>query len=299
MRRLILAAALAVPLALAFPAVALAAGTVTTSQGEAGYYTQSFATVFTQVDGTWDLLPTAGNLGVTTGDIEATSGAIGLQLCNSSDKYMAQIGVLQTSDAPATFEVAYGAGDSTSTAADPCPDGGLLGTGSAPRPVATGLTGLVIGDSVQAQIEEYHHGILFTAAVSAGGIELTSWSQWISGGPAWFNEAGAGVVQDPANVTACPGGGCGTDLADFSDVYAVTDQGAEGGFADWNPVTVESASNGSVFVAPGPLSPATGRTCIAGHWVHRKHHRRHWVAGSCTGGGPSSFSVLTGAPNGV
>jgi hypothetical protein len=291
--------------------------TLNTTDGEAGYYTQAFGTTFTQANATFDLLPAAQNLGAWNGSFppSSTAGAIGTQACDSSNGDAAQIGVLENgtgvNGGPGTYTVAIGYGTLTGAGVggDPCVGNGILTSGSLTE-IATQLTAVPAGDSVQVQIQAvdhgHAHGVLFTAADSHDGVEVTSYSKWISTGFNHFNEVGDGVQQDPALVVAC-GSACGTDLVDFSGVTATTG-GTTEGLANWNAVQVDSANLGSVFVSPNSsITPTTGSvtTCKIirvkdRHRYHGKIYRyKNEKVCTTTGGGPSSFSVSTGSPTGV
>ncbi len=64
-------------------------GALADGNGTAGYYTQEFGRTYTQVNGSFKLnLPSADQL------FNAQNGAIGIQLCNATSGYVAQLGVI-------------------------------------------------------------------------------------------------------------------------------------------------------------------------------------------------------------
>ena len=290
-------------LALALPASASVAprnvvGSIPSANGEAGFYTQEPGVMYSRVNAVISLQAAAANLGPVSGAIGPGSGAVGIELCNQTTGYAAQVGVLEEDTTPATFEVGFGEG----TLAD-CATGGLLGSGSLPVDLAPALTGIPVTDSVVVQVKNVGHGVLFSAAVELpGGQPLASYSRILTGGPAHFDLAGAGVVQDAAMVAAC-GAVCPDELAAFSGVTATSGKYTRG-FARWDAVSVQSEANGSVFVAPGALTPAVFTVTVhKGHWSCVKkagRERCRWVKRytTRTGLGPSSFTVSTGEPVG-
>lgn len=305
MRKSILAApfvAAAAALTLGMGAVAQASvvGSVSDSNGTAGYYTQSFAVQYKQADATFTLNKPA--LSYLNSFFSLGDGGIGTQLCNATTGYTAQVGVMPSATAPGTWSVVvdsgYYAGDPTGTGS-PC-DGNILFPSYLRHTV---LGQLPAGSTIQVQIREKHHGLLYTVADS----NLANFNYFQPSYPGHFNEVGDGVSGD-LNVLSAP---AVNDLVDFAGVSA-TSAGRNSqthGLAYWNAVSVSSGVPGyAPLMTPTPISPS-GFSCTwhPGHWVrwitHRGrrviHHRR-WVRGyrTCQGGGPSSFSIDTGSPIG-
>jgi len=267
-------------------------GSVSDTNGTAGWYTNSFGDTYTQVNGSFKL-----NLANF-----ANFGAVGIQLCNSVSGYAAQIGALNNFDG--TWEVGYFTGyltgDPTGTGS-PCDGNTWLGVDGNTLTHAgfTALGAVPAGGTVQAQIKEVHHGLLFTVADGP----LANFSYFLHSYPGYFNEAAAGTAYD-WTILSAP---AINDLVDFSGVTATDIDGVMQGLAQWNAVQVNSGWPGyPPLLTTTPLVPSTGQTCTwhAGHRVYYgpKGHRHHrWAHGhqTCTGGGPSSFSILAGSPVGV
>jgi hypothetical protein len=263
-------------------------GSVTNSNGTAGWYTNSFGDTFRQVDGTFRL-----NLANF-----ANSGAVGIQLCNSVSGFTAQIGALNNGDG--TWAVGYFTGflkgDPTGTGS-PCDGNTWLGThGNILSTVGFTILGTVpAGGSVQAQIKEVHHGLLFTVADGP----LANFSYFRHSFPGYFNEAAAGTAYNTTELSAP----AINDLVDFSGVTATDSNHVTQGLANWNAVQVSSGITGyPPLLTTTLISPASGPVCVhhPGHWK-RRHHHKWWVPGftTCTGGGPSSFSIVAGSPTGI
>lgn len=271
-------------------------GSVTDSNGTAGWYTNSFADTFTQVNGTFQL-----NLANF-----ANSGGVGIQLCNSVSGYTAQIGALNNGDG--TWTVGYFTGfltDDPTGTGSPCDGNTWLGTGGNFLTGAgfTALGDVPAGGSVQAQIKEVHFGLLFTVADGP----LANFSYFLPSFPGFFNEAAAGTAYNTTTLSAP----AINDLVDFSGVTATDVNGVTQGLANWDAVQVSSGITGyPPLLTTSAISPASGPVCVTtpGHWKHwtswwhgHKHHHKRWIPGStsCTGGGPSSFSILAGSPIGI
>ena len=264
--------------------------------GTAGYYTQEFGRTYTQVNGSFKL-----NLPSTDQLFALENGAIGIQLCNNTSGYIAAVGVIDTNAAvPGSWSVVAISGY-LAPGTDPTGDGDpcagvsfwslLFGHPTGFNTTVLGY--LPAGTTVQAQIKEYHHVLVYTVADS--NLANFNYAQWKFGG--FFNEAGAGTSGD-LDILSAP---ATNDLVDFSGVTATVSTGAKHGFAAWNTVGVASGFPGyAPLITPTAISPSS-YACVPGHWLHygKKHHHTKWVPRKCTGGGASSFSIETGSPVGV
>jgi hypothetical protein len=289
----VVAAAAALTLGMGAAAQASVVGSVSDSGGTAGYYTQSFGDIYTQVNGTFTLnKPSNTQLGILT------NGGIGITLCNATTGYTAQLGVIDSGAGGWTVVLAKGYlhGDPTGTGS-PC-DGNTFFNEHITGLGVTALGTVGAGTTVQAQIKEVHGALVYTVADS----DLANFNYVQHSYPGFFNEAGAGVSTD-LNVLSAP---AVNDLVDFSGVTTTDISGATHGFGFWNAVSVSSGVPGyAPLVTPSALSPAS-YSCVAGHWKrwttgsgkHKKHHKE-WVKKKCTGGGASSFSIITGSPVGI
>ncbi len=255
-------------------------GSLSNTNGTAGYYTNQFGDQFTQVNATFSLNKPS----------LFANGAIGIQLCNATTGYAAQLGAIAT---PAGgWTVGYFKGylnPLTGIAGDPC-DGNtfLFPTGGG----FTALGTVGAGTSVQAQIKEVNHGLVFTVADGP----TANFNYFLPSYPGYFNEAAAGISENLSFISAP----ATNDLSDFTGVTATDSSGVTGGLATWNAVMVSSGFPGyAPLVTPSPITPTSGPVCtwVPGHWV-RHHHHKYWHHGheSCTGGGPSSFSIYAGSP---
>ncbi len=297
MRKSILAFAAGAAAVLTFGAMTAAqasvVGTLSDGNGTAGYYTNSFADIYTQVDGTFKLnLPAVSNL-----PLIFQNGGIGIELCNSTTGYTAQLGVIADAATGAWLVVVdhgfYKFG--TGLNGDPCDGNSLFDEKAFGHPTALGE--VPAGTTIQAQIKEGPHGIglIYTVADSA----LANFNYFLPSFPGFFNEAGAGVTTD-IDVLSAP---ATNDLVDFSGVTATDITGATHGLAYWNAVEVTSGFPGyAPLITPTAITPS-GYVCttVKGHWKHLAHHHKKWIKEktTCTGGGASSFSILTGSPVGV
>jgi hypothetical protein len=287
----VVAAAAALTLGMGAAAQASVVGAVSDGNGTGGYYTQSFGDIYTQVNGTFKLnLPSNAQFDLLT------NGGIGIQLCNATTGYTAQVGVIDDS-VEGTWDVVlakgYLHGDPTGTGS-PC-DGNSFFAEHVTGFKTTILGEVPAGTTVQAQIKEVRGALVYTVADS----DLANFNYVQHSYPGFFNEAGAGVSTD-LNLLD---GSATNDLADFSGVTTTDVSGATHGFGYWNAVSVSSGTPGyPPVITPGALSPAS-YTCVAGHWKrwttghgkHKKHHKE-WVKRKCTGGGASSFSLLVASP---
>lgn len=283
------AAAAALTLGLGAAAQASVVGSVSDGNGTAGYYTQSFGQIYTQANATFTLdKPALDQLSVDQ------NGGIGSQLCNATTGYTAQVGVVPSHSAVGTWDVVvaqgFYVGDPTGTGS-PC-DGNILFFGVLHHTV---IGHVPAGTTVQTQIKEVHHGLVYTVADS----QLANFNYYQHSFPGFFNEVGDGVTGD-LNILSAP---VTNDLVDFSGVTGTTDSGATHGLAYWNAVSVSSGYPGyAPLITPSSISPS-GYSCttVPGHWSKWVHHHRHWIKRktTCTGGGASSFSIETGSPIGV
>jgi len=254
-------------------------GALSDTNGTAGWYTNQFGQQFTQVDGTFTL-----NL-----ENIANVGGVGIQLCNATTGYSAQVGAIPDGSGWAiVFSKGYLHGDPTGDG-DSCNGGGFLDE----HITGFGVTQLgTVGPTatVQAQIKEVNHGLLFTVADGP----IVNFSYFLHSYPGHFNEAAAGTSEDLTTVSAP----AINDLTDFSNVSAHLN-GETHGFATWNAVSVSSSFDGIApwLLTPTQISPAA--VVRTWHPGHRVHH--HWVRGHYTysGIGPSSFSILAGTPIGA
>jgi len=265
--------------------------------GTAGYYTQSFGDTYTQVNGTFTLnKPSNTQLGILT------NGGIGIQLCNATTGYTAQLGVIDNGAGGWYVVRAVGRyyGDPTGSGS-PCNGNlffptGTTGEFSFAAPTILGSVGA--GTTIQAQIKEVRGALVYTVADS----DQNNFNYVQRSFPGFFNEVGAGVSSD-LNVLSAP---LANDLVDFAGVTATDVSGATHGFGYWNAVAVQSGVPGyDPLIAPGALNPAA-YVCVAGHWKrwttghgkHKKHHKE-WIKRKCAGGGASNFSIETGSPVGI
>jgi hypothetical protein len=266
----------------------------------AGWYTDSFASLFTQVDGTFSLNAQAEGIGVSTVDgvngAVSTDivGAIGIQLCNESNGRAAQLGAVYLGGGQ--FAVGYLVGTLDGLSYNPCAGGGVL-NGASSSTTFTNMGLVSVGSSIRARISQDGHGVLFSAMVVGGVATYTRYDSF-----SWFypNEAAAGVQKGTVELSAP----AINDLTDFTGVYT-NDGVIQGGFDNWNAVQVDGSQDG---MAPALLTP-TSLTDVAGpavcvrHWKHgywkHHHHRGHWVT-VCTSptDASSSFSVEAGTPTG-
>jgi hypothetical protein len=262
--------------------------------GTAGWYTNSFGATYSQVDGTFKL-----NLPSTDQLVSALqNGGIGISLCNATTGYTAQLGVIDTGAGEWTVVLAKGYLANTDPTGDDDPCQGnsffneaITGFGF------TQLGTVPAGTTVQAQIKEVNHGLVYTVADSA----VVNFNYFQPSYPGFFNEAGAGVSTD-LDILSAP---ASNDLVDFSGVTATSAAGTHG-FAYWNAVSVASGYPGYAPLIDSPsLTPSTfTRTWHPGHryyWGRKGHRHYRWIKGYWTssGGGPSSFSIFTGSPIGV
>jgi hypothetical protein len=273
----------------------------------AGWYTNSFASLFTQVNGTFSLNTEAEGIGVSvvngidsvnnpTGtDPTSINGAIGIQLCNSVSGKADQLGAVYLG--AGKFAVGYLHGTLTGSAIDPCVGGGVLG-GASSSTTFTALSGaLSLGDSVQAQIRQDGGGALYTAMIVGGVSNYTYFDHtgWI-----YPNEAGAGLQTDTSTLSAP----AVNDLTDFSDVSAVnTDTSQQGGFDNWNAVEVVGSNDGvaPALITPTSLSDNAGpKVCHRVYHPHRyhHHHRRYQTVCTIPQDVSNNFSVDAGTPVG-
>jgi hypothetical protein len=293
----VVAAAAALTLGMGAAAQASVVGAVSDSNGTGGYYTQSFAQLYNQVDGTFKLNePSNAQFDILT------NGGIGIQLCNATNGRYAQLGVVDDTVGTGLWDVVAATGrytgDPTGTGS-PCDGNSFFSSVHVTAFELHNLGQVPAGTTIQAQIQETRGGLVFTAADSDLANFNYFLKQWKYG---FFNEAGAGVSTD-LNILSAP---AVNDLVDFSGVTASTTAGATHGFAYWNAVSVSSGVPGyAPLITPSAISPS-GYTCVAGHWKrwttghgkHKKHHKE-WVKKKCTGGGASSFSIETGSPIGI
>ena len=274
--------------------------------GTAGYYTQSFGTLFERVDGTVKLnlpsIPFEDN------------GALGIQLCNATTGHVAQVG-LQADGLGNWIVVAdigtFSTNTLSSNPSDVC-DGNFFFNKSIHVFVGSiyhlGIINKAeaAGAVVRMRITEVDHHVVFTVADSLANNY--NYSVYTFEKRHYYNEAGAGMEGDISLISAP----AINDIADFSGVTAT----AEGpdvtdGFGAWNAVEVVSGFPGyAPLIAPSALTPPTGtvRVTHPGHWKKwttgkgkHKHHHKRWIPAytTCGGGGPSSFSIIAGSPIGV
>jgi hypothetical protein len=263
-------------------------GSLYTTNGTAGWYTNSFANTFKQVDGTFTLNP----------ENVANYGGVGIQLCTSTNGHAAQVGAVPLGPGSGLWAVGYWRGflfGNPTGDNDPC-NGGFFGfTGSG------GFTQLGIvkaGTTVQAEIKQTRGGLLFSVADGP----LVSFTYFLPSFPGFFNEAAAGTSFN-LNILSAP---ATNDLVDFTNVSAMNSAGVEHGFAYWNAVSVSSSKDGipPPLLTVSLLNPSTAvRTWHPGHryYYGKPGHRRYrWIKGYWTGSGlgPSSFSLLGGTPVG-
>jgi len=262
-------------------------GSLYTTNGTAGWYTNSFANTFRQVNGTFTL---------NTENV-ANYGGVGIQLCTSTNGHAAQLGAVPLGPGSGYWAVGYWRGflfGNPTGDNDPC-NGGFFGFRGG------GFTQLGIvpaGTTVQAEIRQTRGGLLFTAADS----QLTSFTYFLPSFPGFFNEAAAGTSWN-LNILSAP---ATNDLVDFTNVSAENSAGVNHGFAFWNAVAVSSSKDGIAppLLTVSLLDPSTAvRTWIPGHryYYGPKNDRRYrWIGGhwQSSGLGPSSFSILGGTPVG-
>ncbi len=275
----------------------------------AGWAANSFADLFTQVDGTFSLNAEAEGIGVSqvsgvagyTGTTHI-DGAIGIQLCNESDGDAAQLGAVYVGDVGGTpsFAVGFLTGTLTGLTINPCWGGGVFQTASA-NTTFTHIGLVPAGTLIEAQIAEDGGGVLFTAENLTTG--LANYSYWDKAAP-WFdpNEAAGGVQTDTTGLSAP----AVNDLTDFSDVYAVDANGVQAGFGYWNAIQVDGSQDGMAPALLEPTALVSNSGPQACHkdwywvWAGKKHHKhpehRYHVVCSAPSDVSSSFSVDAGTP---
>jgi hypothetical protein len=257
-------------------------GSLSNTNGTAGYYTTQFGDTFTQVNGSFSL-----NKPSLT-----ANGALGIQLCNSVTGFAAQLGAVAVPNGGWLVGFLKGyLNPATGINGDPC-DGNTFLSPSGGG-IFTALGTVAAGTTLQAQIKEVDHGLVFTAADGP----TANFSYFLHSFPGYFNEAAAGISENMSLISAP----ATNDLSDFFGVTATDVNGVTGGLATWNAVMVSSGFPGyAPLITPTAITPATGQVCtwVPGHWSQWHHHHHHWMKGhwSCTGGGPSSFSIYAGSP---
>jgi hypothetical protein len=151
---------------------ALAANPVQgTSDGMSGEYVTSLDHTYVQAGSTFDLTPTAQQIGVTS-SLGAPKGAVGEQLCNQENGNAAEVGVILNPDL--TFSAVYALGQLPANPGNPCIGGGILTNGAK---VHNLLTHLQAGDNISVFVHEYAGGIRFSARDNSTG---DSFQQWVS-----------------------------------------------------------------------------------------------------------------------
>jgi hypothetical protein len=282
-----LASALALGVAAAGSASAGVSGTVLAdSNGTSGYYTQSFGGIYNQIDATYTL----NDASIPTNEF---AGGTGVELCNSSTGQAVELGTVYAGGGEFVAAYAHGTlhGDPTGDG-DPCTGNHLLFGGA--LTTSTGTHEFPAGDSVEVQIQQVGGVVTFT--VEDVTQNVASFTRVVHLPNGYYNDAGAGVSTDLQLVAPPPS----QDLTDFSGVTATTTTGDTDGFASWNAVQVNAELGPTIYMEPSAISPTGPKTCttVKGHWSKYKHHKRHWIKKktTCSGGGPSSFSVLGSQP---
>lgn len=227
------------PSAAASPA-GVGAGPLDTNS-TAGWYAKSSAGPLTRADATFRL--TAAQL--------ATSGSIGIQLCNSVTGYAIQFGAVPSAGGWRVGYVLRRLSPDTGMGGDPCAGNQLL-TGSSFHAVAS----VPAGAAVRAQISQQATGELTLTYADSG---LTSFSYQVAAAPVHFNEVAA-----TASYAATFRGPVVSAITDFTGVSA-TAAGVTGGLATWDAVPVGSSQTGDLppSITASRLSPATGRAASA------------------------------------
>jgi len=298
----VVAAAAALTLGMGAAAQAAVVGAQADTNGTAGYYTQSFGDTYTQVNGTFKLNePSNTQLGILT------NGGIGIQLCNATSGYTAQLGVVDDTANTGLWDVVRAVGiyyGNPTGSGSPCEGNLFFPTATTGEFKLVGYTVLgevPAGTTVQAQIKEVRGGLVYTVA----DTNQNNFNYFQPSFPGFFNEVGAGVSTD-LNILSAP---ATNDLVDFAGVTATDASGATHGFGYWNAVSVSSGVPGyAPLVTPTALNPA-GYVCktVPGHWKRwttghgkHKHHHKKWIAKktTCKGGGASAFAIETGSPIG-
>lgn len=259
-------------------------GTLYDQVGNAGYYTQSFANTYNQVNGSFTL----------TYQGTEEYGGVGLQLCSATDGHAAQLGAEPTGTEGQWF-IGYWRGyldnENPTGDGDPC-NGSPFLTGTGGAFVNLGTITLTAADptaTVQARIDQTARGIEFYASDSAlvtyGPVFVPSFAD-----P--FTEAAAGISLNGTSLTPAA-----NLLSAFSNVTARNQSNVSHGFAWWNAVQVVSSATDNasnvVLTPDGSLTPAVAsRTWHPGHSVKGVWHGGYWTS---IGLGPSSFSILGGS----
>lgn len=217
----------------------------------AGWDTKSPTTALTAISGSFQL---------TTAD-QSTSGALGLQLCNSHTGYAVQFGAVPASGG---WQIGYFTGSlpaDTGIGGDPCAGNQFLSSGT-----VTLLGNLPAGATVHAEITvQPGDKVVLTYAYSA----VTSFSHRITISSSTFDEAAAGASYPGITFH----GAVVNQITSFTGVSATSADGTTGGLATWQPVLVSSSKTGAppVLITASSLSPATGSA-------------------------PSSFSIVAATP---
>ena len=168
-------------------------GTLYDQVGNAGYYTQSFANTYNQVNGSFTL----------TYQGTEEYGGVGLQLCSATDGHAAQLGAEPTGTEGQWF-IGYWRGyldnENPTGDGDPC-NGSPFLTGTGGAFVNLGTITLTAADptaTVQARIDQTARGIEFYASDSAlvtyGPVFVPSFAD-----P--FTEAAAGISLNGTSLT--------------------------------------------------------------------------------------------------
>lgn len=280
--------------------------------GTSGWYTQSFGTQYKYIRGSYDL-----NAQNTDAILLGFGGGQGFQLCNSNSGKFVQAGTVYD---PGTNTYTFGyltgvfvtGGIVTDgTAGDLCDGNNFLNEHAFSLGVFTALGTIPQGHEVEASIQVIYgshgrpDGDLITAEDTTIGVAdyqaYLSFHGHHSAG--YYNEEGGGFNSD-VNVLSAP---AVNDIGDFTGVCGIA-VGSNHcyGLAEWNAVSVSSSGDGLAppLMAPTLITPGTAETCttVLGHWGpwYDHHTKRNWHPAHkvCSGGGPSSWTVLAGTPIG-
>lgn len=238
------------------------------TDGTSGYFSTELGQVYTTIEGTFDLLPAADNIGVTS-SLADPQGAIGTGICNNGNGRAAEIGVIyngKNNTGTPTWSVVGAVGTLKANGADPCVGNGVLNDGFVLHPLLSSLTASAAG--VTVLIKEDRNGVTFSARnnvttqsfsqyvatrsckwVRVGRRHHKHWVERCTGYHPFYNEALAGVQQNLTNL----GGPATSDLVDFTGV--TTNNGVLG-VSD----AAESVTSSGTGNAPWLVGPAESKT---------------------------------------
>jgi hypothetical protein len=243
------------------------------TDGTSGYFSTELGQVYTTIEGTFNILPAADNIGVTS-SLADPQGAIGTGICNNGNGRAAEIGIIYNGKNAAgtpTWSVVGAIGTLKANGADRCVGNGVLNDGFVLHPLLANLTESPAG--VTVLIQEHANGVTFSARnnvttqsfsqyvatrtcreVKVGRRHHKHWVEECTGYHPFYNEALAGVQQNLTNL----GGPASSDLVDFSGV--TTNLGYLGASDAAESVTSSGTGNAPWLVGPALTAGIPGGT---------------------------------------